>query len=76
MIDRKDVWSGTAADLAERGKIAIYPAIGWWKTRTKLERYNKSARYALIVSISVPDVKIDIYNEVFNQLEIEQLVEV
>ncbi len=72
----KDVWSGTAADLAERGKIAIYPAIGWWKTRTKLERYNKSARYALIVSISVPDVKIDIYNEVFNLLEIEQLVEV
>jgi len=72
----KDVWSGTAADLAERGKIAIYPAIGWWKTRTKLERYNKSARYALIVSILVPDVKTDIYNEVFNQLEIEQLVEV
>ncbi len=72
----KDVWSGTAADLAERGKIAIYPAIGWWKTRTKLARYNKSARYALIVSISVPDVKTDIYNEVFNLLEIEQLVEV
>jgi len=72
----KDVWSGTAADLAERGKIAIYPAIGWWKTRTKLECYNKSARYALIVSISVPDVKINIYDEVFNQLEIEQLIEV
>lgn len=72
----KDVWSGTAADLAERGKIAIYPAIGWWKTRAKLERYNKSARYALIVSISVPDVKTDIYSEVFNQLEIEQLVEI
>ncbi|MCF6256054.1 MAG: S8 family peptidase [Gammaproteobacteria bacterium] len=72
----KDVWSGTAADLAERGKIAIYPAIGWWKTRTKLERYNKSARYALIVSISVPDVKTNIYDEVFNQLEIEQLIEV
>ncbi|VAW87215.1 putative serine protease [hydrothermal vent metagenome] len=72
----KDVWSGTAADLAERGKIAIYPAIGWWKTRAKLERYNKSVRYALIVSISVPDVKIDIYNEVFNLLEIEQFVEV
>ncbi len=72
----KDVWSGTAADLAERGKIAIYPAIGWWKTRAKLECYNKSARYALIVSISVPDVKINIYDEVFNQLEIEQLIEV
>ncbi|MFC1749576.1 S8 family peptidase [Pseudomonadota bacterium] len=72
----KDVWTGTAADLAERGKIAVYPAMGWWKTRTKLERYNKSARYALIVSISVPGVDTNIYTEVANQIAIEQTVKV
>ena len=72
----KDVWIGTAADLADRGKIAIYPAMGWWRTRTKLERYNKSARYALIVSISVPGIDTDIYTEVANQIEIKQAVEI
>jgi hypothetical protein len=72
----KDVWTGAAADLADRGKIAIYPAMGWWRTRTKLERYNKSARYALIVSISVPSIDTDIYTEVANQVEIKQAVEI
>jgi hypothetical protein len=28
-----DVWSGTAADLAARGHIAIFPTIGWWNKR-------------------------------------------
>ena len=68
--------AGEAAKLAERGKIAIYPAMGWWRTRTKLERYNKSARYALIVSISVPGIDTDIYTEVANQIEIKQAVEI
>lgn len=26
-----DIWVGTAADLAERGVIGIYPVSGWWK---------------------------------------------
>ncbi len=60
----KDVWSGKAADLAERGQIVVYPAMGWWRTRRKLDRYNKEARYALIVTISVPDVDVDIYSEI------------
>jgi hypothetical protein len=29
----KDIWVGTAADLATRNKIAIYPISGWWKTK-------------------------------------------
>ena len=72
----KDVWRGKAADLAERGQIAVYPAMGWWRTRTALERYNKSARYALIVSIAVPEVDVDIYTEVSAQVKVEQAVEV
>jgi hypothetical protein len=56
-----DVWSGTAADLADRGMLGIYPAIGWWRRRTRLERYDRSARYALIVSIEAPEAPIDLY---------------
>ena len=72
----KDVWRGKAVQLAERGQVAIYPAMGWWRTRAALERYNKSARYALVVSIAVPDVEVDIYSEISSQIKVEQVVEV
>ena len=72
----KDVWRGKAVELAERGQIAVYPAMGWWRTRTVLERYNKSARYALVVSIAVPDIDVDIYSDVSAQIAVEQAVEV
>jgi hypothetical protein len=58
----KDVWTGSAADLAERGQIAVFPAIGWWRTRTKEERIDKKTRYALIVSIETENVGVDIYS--------------
>ncbi|VAW99914.1 putative serine protease [hydrothermal vent metagenome] len=72
----KDVWRGKAVELAERGQIAVYPAMGWWRTRTALERYNKSARYALVVSIAVPDVDVDIYSEISSKIEVEQVIEI
>jgi hypothetical protein len=56
-----DVWSGIAADLADRGVLGIYPAIGWWRRRTRLQRYDRSARYSLIVSIEAPEAPIDLY---------------
>ena len=65
-----DIWRGTAADLASRGVIAVYPTAGWWKTRQALERYDKAARYALIVSIRAPEVDVDLYTEVANQIEV------
>ncbi|MEA1867137.1 MAG: hypothetical protein U9N19_03405, partial [Thermodesulfobacteriota bacterium] len=63
-----DIWRGSAADLASRGILAVYPSLGWWKTRTALERYNKKARYALIVSIHAPEVDIDLYTAVETQI--------
>lgn len=72
----KDVWRGKAAELAERGQIVVYPAMGWWRTRTALERYDKEARYALVISIAVPGVDVDIYSEVSAQIPVEQVVEV
>jgi len=67
----KDVWKGTAAELAERGQIAIYPAMGWWRTRTKLQKWDKKARYSLIISIAVPevDIDVDLYTEIMSQIE-------
>ncbi len=71
-----DIWRGTAADLASRGSIAVYPAMGWWKTRPKLERYDQAARYAMVVSIRAPEIDVDLYTEVANQIGVPVAVEV
>ncbi|NKC12754.1 MAG: S8 family serine peptidase [Gammaproteobacteria bacterium] len=63
-----DVWSGTASELAERGHVAVYPVLGWWKERPALERWGNLARYALIVSISTPEVEADIYTPVMYEI--------
>ena len=65
-----DIWRGTAADLASRGVIAVYPTTGWWKTRPALERYDKSARYTMVVSIRAPEVDVDLYTEVENLIAV------
>lgn len=70
-----DIWRGSAVDLASRGTIAVYPALGWWKTRQRLECYGKTARYALIVSIRAPQIDIDLYSAVANQLAVPVIVE-
>lgn len=64
----QDIWTGTAADLANRGQIAVYPAAGWWRTRPKLGRYDLPAPYALLVSIHTKETETDLYNAVAQQL--------
>ncbi|MBL4621894.1 MAG: subtilase, partial [Immundisolibacteraceae bacterium] len=64
-----DVWRGTAAELANCDHVAVYPVIGWWKERPKMEKWNKIARYALIISIKTPDVNTDIYTPITLQVE-------
>jgi hypothetical protein len=71
----QDVWTGTAADLASRGYLAVYPAMGWWRTRPKLERYDLPARYSLIVSIRTPETDVDIYNAVAAQIPVPVAIE-
>ena len=65
-----DIWDGTAAELAESGVIAIYPVIGWWRERAYLEKWNRKARYALVVSITTPEEQVDIYTSVANKIGI------
>lgn len=60
----QDVWHGSAADLASRGFIAIYPSQGWWRTRPAQERYDLPARYSLIVSIRTPETDVDLYTPI------------
>lgn len=70
----QDIWEGTAADLASRGLLAVYPAMGWWRTRPKLARYDLPVRYSLVISIKTPETDIDIYNAVAQQIAIAQQV--
>jgi len=70
-----DVWRGNAADLASRGHIAVYPAMGWWRTRPALGHYGRAARYALIVGIEAPETDVDLYAEVANRIRAPVAVE-
>jgi hypothetical protein len=65
-----DIWTGTAAQLALSNLIAVHPAVGWWRERHHLNRYDKQTRYSLIVSFSLPGQDIDIYTPVAVQLGI------
>lgn len=63
-----DVLTGTAANIAERGVIAVYPVSGWWKDQPKRDRSNVGAKYSLIVSLETPDTEADIWTSVANLL--------
>jgi len=65
-----DVWEGTAATLATCNLIGIYPVIGWWRERHWLGRWNRKARYSLIVTIHTLDTEVDIYTPVANMVNI------
>ncbi|MBR8665886.1 S8 family serine peptidase [Bacillus paralicheniformis] len=59
-----DVWEGTAAELATSNLIGVYPAIGWWRERAWLGRWNKRIRYSLIVSITTDEEAVDLYTPI------------
>jgi hypothetical protein len=59
---------GTAADLARRGMIGVYPVSGWWKDQPKRDRSNLGARYALVVSVETDAEGVDIWTPVAQQI--------
>ncbi len=59
-----DIWEGRAVDLSRSNLIAVYPAGGWWKERHHLNRWNREARYSLVVSIMTSEQEVDIYTPV------------
>jgi hypothetical protein len=70
-----DVWTGTAIDLAERGHIGVFPAMGWWNKRPHLGAWDKQAHYSLVVTIATPETETDIYTPVANQIGVPVAVE-
>lgn len=63
-----DSWTGTAVQLANRGQLAIFPAMGWWRNRPSHGRFERSARYSLLISIEAPTVEQDLYAQVAQQI--------
>jgi hypothetical protein len=70
-----DFWSGSAADLAEREAIGVFPVGGWWKEKPYLERFDALARYALVVTIRAPGSNVDIFTPVETALTVQTAVE-
>lgn len=65
-----DIWKGNAVELSASNLIAVHPAVGWWRERHHLGRWNRQTRYSLIVSIQLPGQEIDIYTPVAVQVGI------
>lgn len=63
-----DIWRGTAAALADRDYLAVFPVAGWWKEYRGQRRFNDRARYSLMISIRTPSVDVDIYTPVAIQI--------
>jgi len=64
------IWRGSAAALADRDAIGVFPVSGWWKEKPGLQRWDRSARYSLLVSVRAPGADIDIYTPIANQLTV------
>ena len=62
-----DWWEGTASELAQCNRVAVYPVTGWWRERPHLNKWDSMARYSLVISIETPDVEVDLYTPIVNQ---------
>lgn len=68
-----DIWMGTAAELANRSTLAIFPVGGWWKEKPKLGRCGLPVHYSLLISIST-EAEVDLHTVISNQIEVEVLL--
>ncbi|EKV30498.1 hypothetical protein C882_4457 [Caenispirillum salinarum AK4] len=66
-----DIWTGYANDLARSGVLAVHPVGGWWKERKRLERWRKTTRFSLIVTIDAKDLEVDIYTPILTSIATE-----
>lgn len=64
-----DTWSGTAAALAQKSHLAVYPVGGWWKDWKEAGRALRRVHYALVVSLEVAEsVDVDLYTPIAVQI--------
>jgi len=70
-----NIWEGTAAELAHRSCIGIFPVAGWWKEQPRRDRSALGARYSLIVSIETSEEDVDVWTPVATEVGIPVPVE-
>ena len=59
-----DTWKGTAAQLALKSHVAVFPVGGWWRDSDAGEA-TQTVRYSLLVTLKVhATVDVDIYNPI------------
>jgi hypothetical protein len=69
-----DIWESTAINLSMSNKVIVYPISGWWKSRPHLKQYESKVRYSLVVTIETPDVNVDLYTAIENEIKNKALV--
>ena len=71
-----DIWEGVGADLARKGLIAVYPVEGWRKHYPQTNLVTFAVGYSLVVSIESPEVDVDLWTPVQQQIATEVETEI
>lgn len=66
----QDLWETSGAELADTGKVAVYPVGGWWKNTKNRDRIDRAVRYALVISLKTNATGVDLYTPVANTLHL------
>lgn len=66
----QDLRQTYGAKLADTGKVAVYPADGWWKNTKNRDRIDRAPRYALVMSLRTDATGVDLYTPVANTLHL------
>ena len=61
--------------VASKGAIAVYPVAGWWKNRRGYDQSDLGVVYSLVVSIESPEVEVDLWTPVAQQIAAEVAIE-
>lgn len=69
-----DWWTGQAAKLASCNRLAVYPVTGWWRERSHLNKFDKKARYSLIVTLETPRTDVDLYTPIMTEATVTTLI--
>ena len=70
-----DMWTGTAAELADSGMLGVYPVGGWWKNNNRRDRAQVPVRYSLLVSLKTPAIGVDLYTPISTRLMVPVAIE-